>query len=346
MNNNPIRVALIGYGTGGSLFHAPFLHALPEFEFIGVLERSKELAKVRYPYIKSYTSLDALLSNEQIELVVVTTPNDSHFSIALDALNRGKHVLVDKPFTTSSEEATLLMAAAEANKRSLSVYQNRRFHSDFKTLKSIVEEGKVGVIHNFTACFDRFRPELRLGSWKEQERPGSGIFYDLGAHLIDQALVLFGPPDSIEAKMGMERPGALAIDHFDVIFHYPNHQAVLKAGMLVDRPRPIFSLTGSLGTYLKEGADPQEGFLKEGNLPIGTEWAKEPLEQWGTLTKGAFVEKIPPLYSDYSILYKNIHDVIRIGAKPLVSSTEAALVVKCIELAIKSNVENNAKIRL
>ncbi len=219
MENKIIKTGLIGFGTGGEFFHAPFIHALPEFELTAIVERTKEKSKDRYPNARIVRTPEELLAIEALELIVITTPNDTHFDLAKKSLEAGKHVVVDKPFTVTSEEAEELISLSRKHKKIITVYHNRRFHSDFKTLQSLLAKGVLGEIKEYQACFDRYRPELRPTAWKEAERPGAGILYDLGAHLIDQALVLFGQPLALSAELKTERPGAKATDFFEVILH-------------------------------------------------------------------------------------------------------------------------------
>ena len=346
MGNKVIKTGLVGFGTGGEFFHAPFIHALDEFELTAVVERSKEKSKERYPNAKIVRTIEELLLIEEIELIVVTTPNDTHFHLAQKALEMGKHVVLDKPFTVTSEEAEVLIWLAEKKKKVLTVYHNRRFHSDFKTLQTILSKNELGEITEYLACFDRYRPELRPDAWKETERPGAGILYDLGSHLIDQVLVLFGKPLAISAELKTERPGAKVTDFFEVIMYYKNHKAVLKAGMLVDQPGPVFRVTGTKATYTKYGTDPQEALLKAGLMPKGVEWAKEPEETWGQITSGDVSHVVPPIYSDYRDFYRNVYAAVVFGEELAVKAEQAAMVIRCIELAIRSNVENKAKISL
>jgi scyllo-inositol 2-dehydrogenase (NADP+) len=346
METKMIKTGLIGFGTGGEFFHAPFIHALPEFELTAVLERTKEKSKDRYPNARIVRTPEELVAIEELELIVITTPNNTHFGLAKKSLEAGKHVVVDKPFTVTSEEAEELILLSKKYNKIITVYHNRRFHSDFKTLQSLLAKGIPGEVKEYLACFDRYRPELKPNAWKEEEIPGSGILYDLGAHLIDQALVLFGKPLAISAEVKTERPGAKAIDFFEVILHYKNHDALLKAGMLVSIPGPVFKVTGSKATYVKYGSDPQEAMLKEGRMPQGIVWAAEPKENWGELISETSRHRIEPVYSDYRDFYRNVYHAIRNGEPLAVSPEQATLVIRCIELAIKSSVENKAKISL
>lgn len=346
MENNPIKAGLIGFGTGGSFFHAPFLDAMPEFELTAILERTKEKSRERYPKAKIVRTEEELLTIPELELVVITTPNNTHFDLAYKALEKGKHVLLDKPFTVTTKEADRLIEAAKQNNRILTVYHNRRFHSDFNTVKDILDRKVLGEIISFTACFDRFRPERRPHVWKEMEIPGSGILYDLGSHLIDQALTLFGKPEAISADLRVERPGAKTIDFFELIFFYPEFKAILKAGMLEVEPGPVFRLEGKNGVYTKYGLDPQEDLLREGIRPIESEWAIENSENWGVLELNDTIEKVKPLYNDYNAFYKNLYNGIRKKEALAVTTEQARLVIHFIELAFKSNVENKARISL
>ncbi len=346
MSTKIIKTGLIGFGTGGEFFHAPFIHALEEFELTAVLERSKEKSKERYPNANIVRTPEELLSINEIELIVITTPNSTHFELAKSALEAGKHVVLDKPFTVTSVESNALIQLAKEKKKILTVYHNRRFHCDFKTLQTLLTKNELGNVTEYLACFDRFRPELRPTMWKEVKGPGSGILYDLGSHLIDQVLVLFGKPLAISAELKIERPGAKAIDYFEINFHYKNHKAILRSGMLVKDPGPIFRVTGSKAVYTKFGTDPQEAMLRAGLMPKGIEWAKESEESWGEISSDGIVKKVVPIYSDYRDFYRNVSKAIRLGEPLAVSPEQAALVIQCIEIATQSNVENKAKISL
>ena len=345
-NNKIIKTGLIGFGTGGEFFHAPFIHALELFELMAILERTKEKSKERYPEARIVRTPEELLSISEVELIVITTPNDTHFDLAQKSLEAGKHVVLDKPFTVTSQEAETLIRLAKKNNKVLTVYHNRRFHSDFRTLQNLLSKNALGEITEYLACFDRYRPELRPNMWKEVERPGAGILYDLGSHLIDQALVLFGKPLSISAELKIERPGAKVTDFFEVILHYQNHKAILRSGMLVKQPGPIFRVTGTKATYTKYGIDPQEAMLRAGQMPKGTEWAKESEESWGELSADNTINKVTPVYSDYRDFYRNVYGAIIFGEQLAVSPEQAAMVIRCIELAVQSSVENKAKISL
>lgn len=346
METKTIKTGLIGFGTGGEFFHAPFIDALPEFELTAVLERSKEKSKEKYPQVQIVRTIKALLAIPELELIVVTTPNETHFELARLALEAGKHVLVDKPFAVTSEEAETLIRLAKEKNKVLTVYHNRRFQSDFKTLQHLVKEGTLGEIKEYKASIERYKPELRPHLWKENERPGAGILYDLGSHLIDQVLVLFGLPLAISADLSIERPGAKVFDRFELILHYEKHKAILKAGLLVENPGPVFEVTGTEASYTKSGADIQEALLRQYIRPEGNHWAIEPKENWGHLTSNANQVPVKPLHTDFRDFYKNLALAIRKGEALAVRPEEAKWVIRCIELAMKSNVENKAMISL
>jgi scyllo-inositol 2-dehydrogenase (NADP+) len=342
----PIKTGLIGFGTGGEFFHAPFVDTLPEFELTAVLERTKDKSKEHYPKAKIVRSTEELLSIPGLELVVITTPNETHYDLARQSLEAGKHVVLDKPFTVESEEATDLIELAKKKNRVLTVYHNRRFQSDFLTLQSLIQKGTLGEIKEYRASIERYRPDLRPHLWKENDRPGAGILYDLGSHLIDQALVLFGTPESISADLSITRPGAKVIDHFEVTLHYKNHKAILKAGMLIEKPGPVFKVTGSSGIYTKYGIDGQEALLRQYIRPEGTNWALEKKEDWGQLESEGKISAIESIHTDFRDFYRNLASAIRKGEALAVRPEEAALVIRCIELAMESNVENKAPISL
>src|SRR5215831_1676441 len=212
----PVKVGLAGFGISAKVFHAPFLTTSKDFELVSVLERHKQESKEKYPSVQVVTGIEELLNNPAVELVVITTPNETHFPFAKAALKAGKHVVLEKPFTNTSEEARQLIDMAEEAGKVLSVYQNRRYVSDFLTIREILNNKLLGEVHSFEGHYDRYRPEARPNAWREEAKTGSGILYDLGAHLIDQALCLFGLPQTITADIRMQRPHAKVDDYFDL----------------------------------------------------------------------------------------------------------------------------------
>ncbi len=259
-------------------------------------------------------TLDDLLAIDSIRLVVIATPNTSHFDLANQCLLAGRDVVIDKPFAPTYAEAADLVELAEKKGRLLSVYQNRRWDGDFQTVQRLLAEGVLGRVVLFESHFDRFRPQLKENAWRERAEPGSGVLFDLGPHLIDQAMVLFGEPEAVTADVRIERDGATVDDAFDVVLHYPRTRALLRAGVLVSTQTPRFVVQGLQGGYLKYGLDPQEDALKRGERPTGEFWGYEAPERWGTLLRAqgdaVAPEKCPTAPGDYRRYYANVRDAI------------------------------------
>ncbi len=348
-----INVGLIGFGFGGRVFHAPMISAVEGLRLAAIVQRSNrptsansaqmwgtELPEILYPGTRIARSVEEILAIPEIDLITVTTPNKTHFEIAKKCLEAGKHVVIDKPFAATLAEAQELRELARARRKVLSVYQNRRWDSDFLTVHKLVRDGVLGRIAMFEAHYDRFRPELRAGSWKERDEPGTGILFDLGAHLIDQALVLFGKPDEIFADVRRERDGSAVDDAFDVIFFYPNMRAMLRSTMMATTPGPRFVLCGDRGKFVKYGLDPQEESLIAGNKPGGDDWGREDESIAGTLAlANGETEKVPSVPGDYRKYYENVRDAI-LGKAPLAVTPEQAIdVMMALELARQSSQE-------
>jgi scyllo-inositol 2-dehydrogenase (NADP+) len=339
-----IDVGLIGFGLAGSSFHAPVIRAVPGLRLAAILERSGSEAAAKYPDVRIVRTLDELLAIKEIRLVVIATPNDSHFSLAQRCLADGRDVLVDKPFTTTLEEATALVLVAKQHGRVLTVYQNRRYDGDFQAIVQLVAGGALGRIVRFEANYDRFRPQLRRGAWRERAGPGTGIFFDIGPHLIDHALLLFGSPEALTADIRVEREEAVADDAFDLAFHYPGGLRVdLRSSILAAAPRPRFTLHGTQGAFVKQTVDPQESNLRRGYIPTDTAWGAEPEENWGLLTlseNGTLTQRrLPSANCDYRDFYGNLRDAIVGKAKLAVTPEWALEVMRLLELARQSSNE-------
>ncbi|MGB6495561.1 MAG: oxidoreductase [Candidatus Acidiferrum sp.] len=339
-----IEVGLIGFGLAGRSFHAPVIRAVPGLRLAAILQRSGNEAAEKYPDVRIVRTVDEFLSIREIRLVVIATPNDSHYSLAHACLAAGRDVLVDKPFTTTFEEAAALVEFAKEQGRLLTVYQNRRYDGDFQALVKLVASGALGRVVRFESNYDRFRPQLRPGAWRERSGPGTGIFFDLAPHLIDHALVLFGMPEAITADIRMEREGAAADDAFDLAFHYrAGLRADLRSSILAATARPRFLLHGTQGAFFKQTFDPQENNLRHGHIPTDTAWGAEPEEDWGVLTlseNGALTQRrITPANCDFRDFYANLRDAI-LGKAALAVTPEWALdVMRLLELARKSSDE-------
>ena len=339
-----IDVGLIGFGLAGRAFHAQVIRAVPGLRLAAILQRSGNEAAELYPDVRIVRSLEELLSISEIRLVVIATPNESHFRLAQQCLAAGRDVLVDKPFTTTLREAVELVEFAKQKGRLLTVYQNRRYDGDFQAIRQLVASGVLGRIVRFETNYDRFRPQLKPGAWRERSGPGNGIFFDIGPHLIDHALLLFGLPEAITADIRIERDGAAADDAFDVAFHYSHGpRADLRSSILAVAPRPRFTLHGTQGAYVKLTVDPQESNLRRGYIPMEAAWGAEPEENWGVLTlseNGAFMQRrVPSATCDYRDFYANLRDAI-LGKTELAVTPEWALdVMRLLELARQSSNE-------
>jgi len=335
----PMNVGLVGFGLAGRVFHAPLIHANTNLRLTHIVQRTGDEASARYPEAKILRDVQALLEDREVELVVVATPNGSHFDIASRAMQAGKHVVVDKPFTITTLDADELIAIAKKTGRVLSVFQNRRWDGDFLTVQKILHERGVGELAEFESRFDRFRPALKPGAWREKAEPGAGVFYDLGPHLIDQSLMLFGMPQGVYAEIRRQREGAEVDDSFQVHLQYPKVKVLLKAGALVCEPSPRFVLYGTEGSYVKYGLDPQEEALKQGGSPTAENWGADPEAAWGTLSKcdGTIQQKKYPTSAGcYQEYYENVYRAIRGTEKLAVTAAQGRDVIRMIELAQRS----------
>ncbi len=332
-----LKVGLVGFGFAGKVFHAPVIRAVEGLRLTTIVRRSGGGAPdPGYADVEFVRSVDELLTRAT-DLVVVATPNTSHHPIAKQCLLAGRHVVVDKPFTTTVAEAEELVHLAATKGRVLSVYQERRYTGDFVTVQRLLSEGVLGRVAIFESHFDRFRSELRPGAWREQPLPGSGVWFDLGPHLLDQALLLFGIPEAISADIRIERDSAAVDDAFDVTLHYPRLRALLRASLLTVTPGPSFAVHGTKGSFVKHGLDPQEGALKAGRTPDEPNWDVEPPELYGQLTTPEGTRTIPTTPSSFTRYYENIRDVILRKVQPAVMPQHALDVMRGLELAVASN---------
>jgi len=336
-----IRVGMAGYGISATVFHAPFFATMPEYELVTVLERTKNESQKKYPSVKVVRSIEELVADPSIDLVVITTPNETHYPYAKAALEAGKHVVVEKPFTNTTAEAKELVELAAVSPGILSVYQNRRYVSDFLTIRDILDKKLLGAVHEFEGHYDRYRAEARPNAWREAAKPGSGILYDLGPHIMDQALYFFGLPQRITADIRLQRPHARVDDYFDIRLDFGFTKVILHAGMLVREAGPRYMIHGTVGSFIKYGEDPQEAKLRAGVLPVGEDWGQEPADLYGLLhtdINGTVVrEKYPSHAGSYAQYYRNLYDTIVNGA-PLKEKPEHGYnTVRLIELAMESH---------
>ncbi|HXY01667.1 MAG TPA: Gfo/Idh/MocA family oxidoreductase [Candidatus Limnocylindrales bacterium] len=336
-----IDVGLIGFGLGGRCFHAPLIRAVPGLRLAAILQRTGDSAALAYPDVRIVRTLDALLAIDTLRLVVVSTPNQSHFPLAKRCLEAGRDVVVDKPFTTTVAEALELLKLAQKLGRVLTVYHDRRFDGDFQALRSVVASGVLGRIVRFEDTYDRYRPSPKPGAWREQPGPGSGILFDLAPHLLDQAFVLLGTPLALTADVRTERTGLVTDDAFDILLHYPQGaRALLRAAMLSAIPRPRLLVLAEKGSFFKREFDPLEPALRAGQVPAGNSWVLEKEENWGELTvqeNGQLTTRRVPSTGDWREFYANVRDAIFGRAPLLVTHQQILDVMVALELALESS---------
>jgi len=337
-----LRVGLVGYGQAAKVMHMPFLITLKnEYQVVSVLERHRKESKEKYPEVKIVRDIDELVSDPSLDLIIITTPNDTHLPYTEKALLAGRHVVLEKPFTITSEDARRLIDLSKSCNRVLSVFQNRRYVADFLTVKKILHEKLLGDIVEYEAHYDRYRPEAKPNAWREENKPGSGILYDLGSHLIDQALYLFGIPKTITADVRLQRPHARVDDYFELWLDYGFTKVILKSGMLVREPGPRFMINGTKGSFLKYGEDPQEALLKEGVLPDIPHWGEEPEAHWGlihTVVDDKVLKWIyPSLHGNFGFYYQNLYKTIALGAPLLEKPEHGFNTIRMVELAMESS---------
>ena len=327
-------MGLVGYGMAGASLHAPLIMAEPRLELRGVVT-SKAV-----PDLPVVPAVGALLDDPAVELVVVATPNAVHHELAATALRAGRHVVIDKPFTVTTADADDLIALAGARDLALTAFHQRRWDSDHLTIRRVVDEGVLGHVTTYLGRFDRFKP-AGPARWTDDDGPGGGVLYDLGAHLIDQALCLFGVPRTVWADLGTQHPAGRTVDYVHVVLGYGELRAILHAGSLVRAPGPRFEVHGDRGSFVKDGMDGQIGAMLAGGRPGDPGWGEETADRRGTLTvdvaglaSSARVASVP---GDYGAFYREMAAAVR-GEGPVpVPAEQARDVIRVIEKAMESS---------
>lgn len=354
MAEREIGVAVIGYGLGGRVFHAPFVRAVPGLKLISIMTGKGEDAAKAYPSVRISRSIDDLLDDKTIEVIVVSTPNETHFDLASRALNAGKHVVIDKPFAPTSQQARQLIDLAGSKGLQVVPFHNRRWDGDFLTVRKILAEGSLGRLVTFESHFDRFRPTPRENTWKEAGNPANGMLFDLGPHLLDQVQAVFGAPEAITAIVRSDRDQTDIEDAFDITFHYPGNDgkgmlAYCRASYLACINGPRFLLHGTHGSFIKFGVDPQEAALEGGaKVPVMSSresWLLEKESAWGKLAVAPvpsdpkmIVEKvIKTEVGDYRNFYANVRDAILGEAHLAVTPEDGYRSIRLLELARESS---------
>lgn len=315
--NGKINTGLLAYGMSGKVFHAPFVNSHPDFNFHAIVERNQKLAQIDYPKIISYDNIEAILADEVVDLIIINTPNYTHYEYAKLALKAGKHILVEKPFTATSAQAKELFALAKTVGKKALVYQNRRYDSGFNAVKKVIESGKLGKLVEVHFRYDRYRNEIGTKLFKEEPFEASGLSYDLGPHLLDQAISLFGKPDSFYKVLTKNRANTKVDDYFSIQLSYPNQLNVfLTASMLVAEIKDAFVVNGTTGSFSKNHADVQEEQLLKGMKPTDVGYGIENTNDAGKLTlvtenNGRITEIVSSEKGDYMGIFEAVYQNIK-----------------------------------
>ncbi|ANH83259.1 oxidoreductase [Niabella ginsenosidivorans] len=342
--SKPIVAGIASFGMSGKLFHAPFIEANPHYELRAIVERHKEDSRERYPNSKLYRSFEELLADPEIELVIVNTPVQTHFEYAKKALEAGKNIVVEKPFMVNAAEAEEINQLAKEKNLFLSVYQNRRYDGDYKAIKDVVAENMLGELKEVELRYDRYRPGHSGKEHKEGDLPGAGNLHDLGAHLIDQALQLFGYPEAVFADVLTMRKDLIANDYFEVLLYYPHAFRVRIKGTVFAKESPYpFILQGENGTFLQQRSDLQETKLLEGVTPTIETWIPAPEGFDGVLhttINGQDVKKqTRSEMGNYMDYYEDVYRALRNNMPNPVPASDAVLTMKVIDAALLSSRE-------
>jgi predicted dehydrogenase len=334
-----LNVALIGFGLSGRYLQAPFFETNPNFNLKTIVSNSQN-PKEYFPNVNVAKSLEEVLADDSIDLISICSPNATHFDYAKKTLLAGKNVLVEKPFTATIAQAEELITLAQTVGKTLTIFQNRRFDSDFMTVKKIIEDGLLGEILNFEIHFNRFKPVLNPKKWKETVSPANGILYDLGSHIIDQTIVLFGVPKSVWGQTFTQREHSEIEDAFDIRLDYGKLKVTLRSSLMVREDSPRYIIHGTKGSFVKYGIDVQEDHLKAGLQPTDAGFGVEPPSQMGILNTNinglGFRGTVETLTGNWSILFQNLHDAIVNGKELLIKPMEVLEQIKIIEKVISN----------
>lgn len=339
--DKPIVTAIASFGMSGQVFHGPTLKVLPQFKIHKILERSKNTSSQYYPEATIVRSYEEILNDPEVDLVIVNTPDYLHFEMAKQALEAGKNIVVEKPFALNSHDAQTLINLAKQNGCIMTVYQNRRLDGGFLTVKKILENNLLGRLVEYEAHFDRYRNYIQEDSWKEDGGERTGVLFNLGSHMVDQTLTLFGLPEAVTAHLSILRTNGRTSDSYDIKLHYQGFCANLRSSYLVREMGPQYILHGTEGSFLKNGIDPQEEMLKQNRLPNELNWGTEPETDWGILNTTCmgvhFYGKVETIPGNYTRFYDNLYLALREGAELMVKPEEALMTIKVLEACIESH---------
>ena len=330
-----IKTAIVGFGLSATVFHIPFILSSDRFDLVAVSSTQKDLITAKHPGVQIYAKAEQMMAESAAELVIITATNDVHFALAELALKNDKHVIIEKPFVINVEQGQELISLANSRKKIIAPYHNRRWDGDFLTVKQLVADDRLGEVKVFESHFDRFRPQVRV-RWRELPGEGSGILYDLGPHLIDQALALFGKPLSVTGRCLALRQESAAVDYFHLQLHYPDKEIILHSSPFAASPNIRFQVQGSKGAYIKYGLDPQEGRLRKGQSPDAKNWAAENEQQYGCLYTEDSSERIVTKTGGYQHFFANIAAAITTDAPLAVTPEEALASISIIRKALQS----------
>jgi scyllo-inositol 2-dehydrogenase (NADP+) len=349
MTNPAVKTGICSFGMSGKLFHAPFIQSHPGYELAAIVERTKQESGDKYPAAQVYPSVEEMLQDNSLQLIIVNTPVQTHYDYVKKALDAGKMVVVEKPFTVTVEEAQKLEAYARDKNLLLTVYQNRRYDGDFFAIKEIINEGVLGELKEVEMRFDRFRPAFSGKTHKEGSIPGAGSLHDLGAHLIDQALQLFGWPEALFADLRTLRKDVGANDYFEILLYYPEIRVRLKSTVIARESYYAYILHGTNGTFLQQRSDMQEQELLAGRMPTIENWCPAPSSPDGLLHTGLnndiIRKETTSSPGNYMGFYEDLLHAIKYHSENPVPASDGILIMKIIEAALHSNNEGK-KIRL
>jgi scyllo-inositol 2-dehydrogenase (NADP+) len=333
-----VNVAIVGFGLSGRYLQAPFFEANENYFLKTILSNNQNPAEF-FPQVNVVKNIEEILDDPTIDLVSICSPNNTHYQYAKLVLQAGKHVLVEKPFTAFSNEASELIALAKSKNKIISIFQNRRFDSDFLTVQKLIKSGELGEMLNFEIHYNRYKPELNPKKWKETNSEGSGIIYDLGAHIIDQAIALFGIPQNVWGQSFTQRKNSVIQDAFDIMLNYGTLKVTLRSSLLVREPSPRYIIHGTNGSFIKYGIDVQEDHLKAGMQPNDKGFGIEPLEQHGKKyynnLNEIIVENVLTEKGNWALLFQNLYEAIVVGTPLLIKPEEVVEQLKIIEAVVK-----------
>ena len=330
-------VGLVGFGLAGRYFHAPLIEAA-DMRIVGVVTSRLEEVRTTLPHAHVFSSLDELLSRSDVDLIVIATPNRLHLQQATAALQAGKHVVIDKPMCTSASEARTLIELARRQARVLSVFHNRRWDADFLTIRDLMASGRLTDVRSFHTRWDRFRPQV-IDRWRERDEPGAGVLYDLGPHLLDQVLCLFGQPDWVQGDVFQQRDGADTDDGFELLMGKGSLRITVGVNLLSAASAYRYMVNGAQGSYWKRGIDPQETQLRSGMSPKAPEFGRESSTDYGMWIDGAsqISETVPSCRGRWIEYYQGIRDALDGPNEPPVSALDGMRVLMMIEAALQSS---------